>query len=264
MDKELPKDRLGVKPHKAFLRVTKSNLPGSASYKANLVNRETVGMEELAAHAVARSCSYSQETLIAAYRILKEELYDALRRGLNVDFEFGRIEMGVSGAFRSALDPFDPERNQLVANLRPSPRLRQLAASIPAENMTTDFFPNSPQPAYVSLRIEPRTAESDEPYNQLPAGTHKHVSVYGRRLRLMGDHPDVGIRLRSLESGEEHFYPAADILVNTSSRLCFVPGFPLTAGEWELTVYSQFTPTYHLYQQPRYGTLAFTVYDETP
>ena len=183
----LYRDRLGVKPHKAFLRVTKSNLPGSASYKANLVNRETVGMEELAARAVARSCSYSQETLIAAYRILKEELYDALRRGLNVDFEFGRIEMGVSGAFRSALDPFDPERNQLVANLRPSPRLRQLAASIPAENMTTDFFPNSPQPAYVSLRIEPRTAESDEPYNQLPAGTHKHVSVYGRRLRLMGD-----------------------------------------------------------------------------
>ena len=39
----------------------------------------------------------------------------------------------------------------------------------------------------------------------------------------------------------------------------FVPGFAFGAGEWEAIVCTQFTPTYHLYKEPRYGTLTFTV-----
>ena len=64
---------------------------------------------------------------------------------------------------------------------------------------------------------------------------------------------------RNLVTGEEHFYPAADMLVNSGQRLCFVPGFAFGAGEWEAIVCTQFTPTYHLYKEPRYGTLTFTV-----
>ena len=36
--------------------------------------------------------------------------------------------------------------------------------------------------------------------------------------------------------------------------------FPLTAGEWELTVCSQYNHACRLYKEPRYGTLAFSVY----
>ena len=49
------------------------------------------------------------------------------------------------------------------------------------------------------------------------------------------------------------------MLVNSGQRLCFVPGFAFGAGEWEAIVCTQFTPTYHLYKEPRYGTLTFTV-----
>ncbi len=50
-----------------------------------------------------------------------------------------------------------------------------------------------------------------------------------------------------------------ETLVNSGQRLCFVPGFAFGAGEWEAIVCTQFTPTYHLYKEPRYGTLTFTV-----
>lgn len=50
-----------------------------------------------------------------------------------------------------------------------------------------------------------------------------------------------------------------EMLVNSGQRLCFVPGFAFGAGEWEAIVCTQFTPTYHLYKEPRYGTLTFTV-----
>ena len=87
----------------------------------------------------------------------------------------------------------------------------------------------------------------------------RQISIYGDRLKLAGDDPEVGLTLRSVETGEEHFYPAADMLVNSGQRLCFVPGFAFGAGEWEAIVCTQFTPTYHLYKEPRYGTLTFTV-----
>ncbi|MEO4719900.1 DNA-binding domain-containing protein [Phocaeicola vulgatus] len=46
-----------------------------------------------------------------------------------------------------------------------------------------------------------------------------------------------------------------ETLVNSGQRLCFVPGFAFGAA----IVCTQFTPTYHLYKEPRYGTLTFTV-----
>ena len=48
-------------------------------------------------------------------------------------------------------------------------------------------------------------------------------------------------------------------MAQSGQRLCFVPGFAFGAGEWEAIVCTQFTPTYHLYKEPRYGTLTFTV-----
>ena len=61
-------------------------------------------------------------------------------------------------------------------------------ANLRAVNETYQLDYNSqPRPAYVSLRIQPRTPDSDEPYNQLPAGEHHFISIYGDRLKLMGD-----------------------------------------------------------------------------
>ena len=53
-------------------------------------------------------------------------------------------------------------------------------ANLRAVNETYQLDYNSqPRPAYVSLRIQPRTPDSDEPYNQLPAGEHHFISIYG-------------------------------------------------------------------------------------
>ncbi len=56
--------------------------------------------------------------------------------------------------------------------------------------------------------MEPRTSESTEPFNCIPAEKHPFLNIYGTRLTVMGYLPCVGVTLRSLESGEEHFYPA--------------------------------------------------------
>ena len=116
-------------------------------------------------------------------------------------------------------------------------------ANLRAVNETYQLDYNSqPRPAYVSLRIQPRTPDSDEPYNQLPAGEHHFISIYGDRLKLMGDDPRVGLYLHRPDGSEEHFYPPSEVLINTGKRLCFTPGFAFTDGEWVAEVVTQYTP----------------------
>lgn len=137
--------------------------------------------------------------------MIKNEIYEAIEDGFNVDFGFGRTEITVNGNFEYLGEKFNRKKHTLTPSLRPSPQLKQRTARIPVENITEETFANAPRPAYVSLKIEPRTVDSSEPYNQLTAGRHTFISIYGQRLMLMGDLPDVGIRLRCVETGEEYF-----------------------------------------------------------
>lgn len=259
MDKELPESALGPKPPRSFIRVSKSNLPGYKGYRASVVLRSTIDIDTIAERIVAKIGYFNKETLVTSFDLIKKEIYEAVEDGFNVDFGFGRTEITPNGSFEYLGEKFDRKKHTLIPNLRPSPQLKQRTARIPVENITLETFANAPRPAYVSLKIEPRTFDSTEPYNQLPAGRHPFISIYGSRLTLMGDLPGVGVQLRCVATGEEYFYPPNKMSVNSLNRLCFISDIDFTPGEWEAIVGSQFTPTYHLYKKERYGYLTFTV-----
>lgn len=260
MDKELPKSELPKPLGKMHIRVSKSHLPGNESYKGSVVWQRTLDIEDIARRVVEKRSEYRPETLVNTFNLLKREIYDAIEEGFNVDFGFGRTEITLNGSFESLYEKFDPERHTLAPRLRPSPELKQRVANLRAVNETYQLDYNSqPRPAYVSLRIQPRTPDSDEPYNQLPPGEYHNISIYGERLKLAGDHPEVGLTLRSTETGETYSYTIADMLVNTGKRLCFVPGFAFTPGEWEAVVVTQYALHSRPYKKPRKGTLIFQV-----
>ena len=163
MDKELPESALGIKPPKSYIRVSKSNLPGYKGYKASVIFRSTIGIETIAERIVKKRNVYGKETLVTAFNIIKNEIYEAIEEGFNVDFGFGRTEITASGSFESLGEKFNRKKHTLTPCLRPSPQLKQRTARIPVENTTQETFANAPRPAYVSLKIEPRTADSTEP-----------------------------------------------------------------------------------------------------
>ncbi|WP_165157032.1 DNA-binding domain-containing protein [Parabacteroides sp. ZJ-118] len=260
MDKELPKSELPRPLRKLSIRVNESHLPGNKSCKGSVVWQRTLDIDDIARRVVEKRCEYRPETLVTTFNLLKREIYDAIEEGYNVDFGFGRTELTVNGPFESLYEKFDPRRHTLAPRLRPSPRLRQRVANLRAENETFQLDRGAqPHPAYVSLRIVPRTPDSDEPYNQLPPGEHHSISLYGERLKLAGDDPRVGLYLRRPDGSESRFYPPSEVIVNTGKRLCLTPGFAFTAGEWVAEVVTQYNPSGHHYKTPRYGTLGFTV-----
>lgn len=262
MDKELPKSRLTIKPGKILIRVSECHLPGVKAYRASVPFRRTINEEDLANRLVKGGCSLRKETLLAAYSLMNDEIYNAIEDGFNVDFGLGRTEITVNGSFISEFDKFDRKRHTLTPRLRPSPRLKQTTANIPAENAGAGLYRNAPLPNNISQSIKPYSRDEEQSFNTLPVGLLSHVSIWGRRLKLMGDLPGVGITMRCMETGEEYFISPEEVIINSSTRLCFVPKLPFTPGKWEVEIVTQFTPTYHLYKQVRSECLSFTVLDD--
>lgn len=137
---------------------------------------------------------------------MNDAIYAAFEQGCNVDFGLGRTELTVKGQFGSATDPFDRKRHNLQVHLRPSPRFLQIAESLPAETRYTDvhkLYINEVSTRQESYRYQP---EPKLPFNQVPAGS-RFFYLHGGNIRLIGEDERVGVTLRSLESGEEWFFP---------------------------------------------------------
>ena len=260
MDQEIPQSDLPKPYRKLSVRVNESHLPGQKGYKGSVVMQRTLDIRDIAARVVEKRSEFRQETLVTTFNLLKEEIYEALADGYNVDFGFSRTELTVNGSFESLYEKFDSSHQTLTPRLRPAPLLKQRVGNLKAVNET--YLLNSysmPRPLYVSLRIQPRTPDSDEPYNQIPPGKYHFISIYGERLKLMGDSPEVGLYLRPADGSEERFYPPGEMIINTGRRLCFAPGFAFTQGEWVAEVVTQYAPHSRPYKIPRQGSLVFHV-----
>ena len=258
MDQELPKSEL-IEGAKALIQVTKSALPGVEACKAHVIGRSTIDVKGLARIAHERGSAYNEELLVATFTAMKEALYWAVRQGKDVDFGFGRTMLTPVGKFDSVHTEFDPELHSLEARLQPSPRLQQCAANRKVKNIHSEKSPADPFPALISTAITSKEANDAETHNRIPAGQPSQISIFGQRLRLMGDRPDVGLTLRCLDTGESYTISPRELIVNSVSRLCFTPKKPFTPGEWEATVVTQYSRTYRPTVVPRTATLTFTV-----
>lgn len=262
MDKELPKSQLTVKPGKLLVNLTQSQLPGQEPfYKGTLPHHQTLTLEDIAERAVEHRSSYSRGTLIASFRTMIEEIYGAIEDGNNVDFGLARTEMTVTGRFNTPYDKFDRERHAIRINLRPSPRLNQLADWFPVE--TAQFYPNAPLPNEVSIYNERHNDGMAYEFCCIPAGYTLPLFIHGRRLKVMGDHPDVGIVIRQKEGDKRYFIEPHMVFINESTRLALMLPEALTPGKWVVEVRSQYNPSYRPYQKPRSGNVILTVLDTT-
>ena len=177
MDKELPKSKLGNKPPKSYIRVYKSNLPGVKAYTASVLYRPTLDIEAIAQRIAEKRSEFRKETFVTTFNIIKEEIYDAIEDGFNVDFGFGRTEMSVSGAFDYLNQQADRERHKLVPNLRPSPRLRQHAARIPHKPARKG---GGAQHAHLRTRPHVEHIQAGGEGGRKMYGAHGAASVYGQ------------------------------------------------------------------------------------
>lgn len=262
MDKELPESDMKVRPGKLFIKLSQSQLPGVGSfYRGTIPSHPCISIEDIADRVVYNRTTYRRELLISVFRIMSDEIYNAIERGFNVDFCFGRTELNVLGRFTTPLEPFDRKRHAIQINLRPSPRMNQLAAWFPVE--VRGFNPNAPLPNEVSIFPDAYSGQEERVFCEIPSTPVSPLFIHGRRIKVMGDLPDVGLHFTHELTGITHFVAPKQIFINEATRLCFLPPAPLEPGKWRVEIHSQYTPTYHLYKKARVGSVSFTVRDAT-
>lgn len=260
MDKEVSKEQLPSRTT-VFLQVSQSNLPGKEVFMAQVRERKVIDVQRLANEVGRVNRTYTPDAYAIMFRCMADEIYRAIANGHDIDLGFGRLELGVRGSFPSQQAPFDPDRQELTVNFVPSPRMKQLLASLPCENNTE---PNKRQPFLTGVNTQNCEYDKNGRHvNSLPAGRPTNLFLFGERIKLAGTHPDVGITFLS-PAGETYTYHAEDVIYNTPSSLLLPSRFELTPGSWKCTLRTQYREAGGLYKEPRTAIRSFTVAEDTP
>lgn len=255
MDKEIDKERL-KKLNPIPLRLSKQTMPnGTVYYRGNVKALKTVDIQEIARRIVEDRSEIRESTFIHTYGLIKEQIYEALARGENVDLGFGQLSIRVKGQFESVHDSFDPERNAFNIVFTPSARTRQLEQHLRAYKQTE---PTRRHPILTEVCTYDSMGNRDAAFNTVRSD-NPYIHLIGSNIKVMGDHPDCKLRFRSAD-GETVVEPAV-LVLNERNHLLAGLRTPLTPGEWTAELGTQFQFSYHLYKEPRYTSLDFTVTD---
>ena len=193
MDKEIDNDQL-KKLNPIPLRLSKQTMPnGTVYYRGNVKALKTVDIQEIARRIVEDRSEIRESTFIHTYGLIKEQIYEALARGENVDLGFGQLSIRVKGQFESVSDSFDPERNAFNIVFTPSARTRQLEQHLRAYKQTE---PTRRHPVLTEVCTYDSMGHRDAAFNTVRSD-NPYIHLIGFNIKVMGDHPDCKLCFRS-------------------------------------------------------------------
>ena len=87
----------------------------------------------------------------------------------------------------------------------------------------------------------------------------RNAELKGTYLKIAGENPACGVTFRNIDTQQETKLPMQDIVLNEPSRLLILVPASLVAGEYELSVTTQFSGGNSLLKQPRTVLLGIPV-----
>ena len=254
MDKELHGvDWKGVDPIPLSLS-QQTDFDGSVYYRASIHDKKTVDIRDLAERIVRARSQIRLETYIETFTSLKREIYNALIQGEKVDIGIGILSLSVKGRFDDESDNFDPARHAFHITFTPSPFARLMEQQLEGTNLMNQ----PPRQPYIS-NVCATFYSTDVGYQRDTVWTDSpQIHLFGKHIRIMGDHPDVGIRFYS-ETDEIVEIERQWITFNQRSHVTVTLLQPLAAGHWTAELTTQYNLSYQPYKTPRKATHDFIV-----
>ncbi len=198
-------------------------------------------LEDLIRTAVSRRTDLNPETLRASYNILKDIALEKMTSGSSVEFGMGYYSLGVNGVFISDNAQWDSSKHSLSVRVTPTAELRNAvkATSVKVRGMAASG-------AYINTVTD--VASGEENTRLTPGGA---VNLTGSKIKITGEAPGIGLFLTHQESGEVTEVARNFIPVNEPSKITFVAPVGLPAGDYKLSIITQFTSSGKLLTEPR-------------
>ena len=198
-----------------------------------VVTAKSLSEDDLVNIAITRRTDLNATTLKSSIEILKEIAIEQIVNGASVNFGLGYFNLTVNGVFIGDNAKWDASQHSLAVNATPTAELRNavkatavdvrgMAVAGPVINKLTDV------------------SSGEENSRLTPGGG---VNLIGSKIKIEGDAPGVGLSLINQETEEVISIPQTSILVNDPSKITFLVPAGLAAGDYKLSLCTQYSPS---------------------
>lgn len=207
---------------------------------AKVISPSTITEEDLIRLAVERRTDLNPSTLRAALEILTALAEEKVLDGCNVTFGLSHYSIAVNGLFTGDADHWDPARHSLSLRSDPNQTLREQLPAVEVQLLG---------PAITGPVINTITDHSSATINQrlTPGGV---VNIDGKRLKIVGDSPEVGVSLINTTTGEELLLAPGTLFQNSPAQLGIMLPEGIALGVYNIKVSTQYSRSNKLNKTP--------------
>jgi hypothetical protein len=214
-----------------------------------VVTTSSVTEDDLIRSAAAKHTDVTPTTMKAAFDLLNHEFVEALLSGASIRYGYFHVHLKTNGVFIGDHATWDPKIHSLQVQTTPTAELREIVhqAKVTVRGM-----------AQSAIFINSLTdVTSGEKNSLLTPGGGVHVA--GNRIKIVGTEAGIGIHLVNINTEETFTIAAPSILTNEPSKLTFIVPVDLPAGDYHLTVTTQFSAASEPLKEPRTATLDYVL-----
>jgi hypothetical protein len=196
-----------------------------------VVSTGSLKVDDLITIAVTRRSDISAVTMKASYEILREIALEEVCNAKHVDFGLTYNSIGVEGVFIGDHPTWNREKNHLALISTATTDVRQALKNIDVEILgmaSSGIFINSLTDV-VSGELDTRITSGGG------------VKLLGSKIKVVGDADGVGIHLTEVNTGATVDVPTTSILDNEPSKITFIVPAGLPAGDYKLSITTQFS-----------------------
>ena len=218
-------------------------------YYGRVVNTASVDPDTLIARAISSGFNGNAQSMKAAIEAVEQEAIQAIVRGEIVNYGLGHVALDVEGAFFGDSPAWNPSVNRLAARITPSKKLRETLKSVPVR-----LRGMAPDSCVINTVTDVATGKVND--RLTPGGM---ANLRGTRIKIAGEAEGVGLWLTNQDTQEGIAVPSTAIGVNDPSRVSFVVPAGLPAGNYLLSIVTQFTGNSTPLKHPRTVALSYVL-----
>ena len=198
-------------------------------YTATVQSRGSVGINDIVDELVNEGMEIKRETVVDIVSRFNRKAADMALSGYNVNTGLVYMRSIVKGSFYDKV--WNPDLNSVYVTINQGLDLRIAVAEtiVEIQGIQSD-------PLEILSLTDTTTGKTD---GTLTKG--RNAELKGSYLRIIGENPDCGVAFRNTATQAVTKLSMGDIALNEPSRLLILVPATLTAGEYELSVTTQFT-----------------------
>ncbi|MDR2627307.1 MAG: DUF4469 domain-containing protein [Dysgonamonadaceae bacterium] len=205
-----------------------------------VVSTGSLKIDDLISIAVIRRSDINPVTMKASYEILKEVALEEVCGAKQVEFGLSHYSLGVNGIFIGDHPVWSKEEHNLYLHSTATAEARNAVKAIEAEVLGM-----ASTGTYINTLVDVVSGEINSILT--PGGA---VNLTGTKIKIAGDIPGTGLHLTEVNEGTTVDIPTTSIAINEPSKLTFIVPSDLPAGDYRLSIVTQFSSN-ALLKEPR-------------